>query len=302
MTARRSLAIPAAVVAIALSIASAARAQTIGIAAVEESALARRLSAELRTRGYDVRPLDAARDLAAILTVEDEPPSIRVCVVGADCETLSDRDASVLLIRAVEVVRARVGEPRPSEPPVVETAPVRAEPAVHRFDIALTLGLLPPTGGFSTGLAASLAFDWSPAPALSFELGGLLGFVDPNVDDASGSATAGARLVWLGADLVLPESVLAGNRLLFGLAAALAVTELDADARPPLEAFEDTAVSLLLLARTAFVVRIVERVGLMLGVRAGLALPRPVVVFDRREVAAWGAPFVTVDLGVVFRL
>ena len=33
--------------------------------------------------------------------------------------------------------------------------------------------------------------------------------------------------------------------------------------------------------------------------RAGGALPRPAFAIDAREVARWGAPFATVDLGVM---
>lgn len=297
---------------------SSTSAQVVGISFGEgEGRLSRRLSSELRARGYTTRALGTndhafrLDGLDAVLSAHDEPPMVRVCVAvaapRAHCESLTDEDESVLLIRAIELVRAHLGEPagradelHRREPPVPA-----ATPAVRRtqqWEIGLAASILPPTGGFSIGAGATATLGFAPHPLIGVELGGLVSLLDPSVGDASGSVSASSRMAWLGIDVRIPESVLAGHRLVFGLAAACAGAELHVSAAPELKARQGALVALALMGRAGLIVHLVDAVGLAIGVRAGAALPQPVLLFEAREVARWGAPFVMLELGLVVRL
>lgn len=301
---------------ILLALPASAAAQLVGVASGDvHGTLARRLSAELRARGYDVR--DLTRETAetpvdlldAIAWANDEPASVRICVSAAlgrapGCETIEDPDDAVLLLRAVELLRAHLGDaaPRAPAPPVETRDEAPPEPPPSRIDawsLAFAASLVPPVDTLSTGLGVSAALAWSPDPWLALELGGFASLVDPRVDDASGSASFAARMLWLGADLRVPPELLGGHRVLIGGEVGAAFVEVHARAAPPLEARDQTVVALMLLARAAVVFHLAPRVGLLLGARVGGALPRPAFAFDAREVARWGAPLVTVDLGVV---
>src|SRR6185369_283737 len=118
-----------------------------------------------------------------------------------------------------ELVRAHLGDPTPSgpPPPPPEEPPPPAEvPRSDAWNLGIAGSVIVPTGQLSTGAAAVVTLDWSPDPWLALEVGGMLSVVDSVVNDAAGSASVSPRLAWLGVDLRVPESELAGHRLALG--------------------------------------------------------------------------------------
>jgi hypothetical protein len=305
--------IRAAAALLVLALASPAAAQDVGVHAEGDGhRLARRLVAELGARGYDVHDLAAetvALDtLDAVLWARDEPPHVRVCVSASDarpidCEDLDGDGDDVLLIRTIELVRAHLGDPAPAIPAAVPPPePPPAPPPRREWELGVAGAALLPTGNFSTGAAAVVAIDWVPDPWLAIELGGLASLVDATVDAAAGSASTSPRMAWLGVDLRIPESLLAGHHLAIGAQAGCGGSELHARPTATFSAHDSSFVALVLLTRASFVLRIVDGVGLSIGTRVGAALPQPVLVFDGHDVATWGAPFADLELGVVLSL
>jgi hypothetical protein len=90
--------------------------------------------------------------------------------------------------------------------------------------------------------------------------------------------------------------------LLLGAQIACGGSEIHARPSPSFAALDGAFTAAILMARATFVLRVVEGVGLSLGARVGGALPQPVLVFDGREVARWGAPLASLEMGVVFRI
>jgi hypothetical protein len=295
-------------------------AQIVGVASDDASgSLARRLSAELRARGYDTRDLSRADAetptdvLDALAWAHDEPASVRVCVTAAPgrapgCETLDDADATLLSLRAVELVRAHLGDPHPRAATIEPEAPdpvAPPRPSRSRADawsLSLAFALAPPIDALSTSLGVSGGLAWSPDPWLELEVGGFVSALDARVDDPAGGASFAARALWLGGGLRVPPEVLGGHRIVIGGGVSLAGAEVHARATTPLEARDTAFVTALLFARVATVLRLAPRIGLLLAVRVGGSLPRPSFVFDAREVARWGAPFVLAEAGLTIDL
>ena len=305
---------------VALALAPAARADPPEVGVVAGAAaepIARRLAAELRGRGYRVRtvalPIEADRfseleGLDASAWVEDAPPRVRVCVLASEppCEALADTEVAVLLIRAVESLRAQLDDPSgeaSAEPPAPapEPAPVPAPPPPpspqHRWSLAVAGSAVMPTSSLSSGAGAAVVLAWSPEPWLGLELGGFADLIAPEVSDARGIAVVDARMAWIGASLRIPETLLGGHHLLIGGAAGVAGVDVRASAAPPFAARSSALASAMLLAHVTMVVHVIDRLQLLVGVRAGSALPQPVLLFGGEEIARWGAPFVALELG-----
>src|SRR5690606_1219943 len=85
--------------------------------------------------------------------------------------------------------------------------------------------------------------------------------------------------------------------LLIGGAAGVAGVDVRASAAPPFAARSTSLASAMLLAHVTLVVHVIDRLELLVGVRAGSALPQPVLLFGGDEIARWGAPFVALELG-----
>ena len=304
---------------VALALAPAARADPPEVGVVAGAAaepIARRLAAELRGRGYRVRtvalPIEADRfaeleGLDASAWVEDAPPRVRVCVLASErpCEALADAEVAVLLIRAVESLRAQLddpsgeasAEPPAPEPPPRAPPPPPPPPPAHRWSLAVAGSAVLPTSSLSTGAGAAVVLAWSPDPWLGLELGGFADLIAPEVSDARGVAVVDARMAWIGASLRIPETVLGGHHLLIGGAAGVAGVDVRASAAPPFAARSTSLASAMLLAHVTLVVHVIDRLELLIGVRAGSALPQPVLLFGGDEIARWGAPFVALELG-----
>jgi hypothetical protein len=306
---------------VALALAPAARADPPEVGVVAGAAaepIARRLAAELRGRGYRVRtvalPIEADRfseleGLDASAWVEDAPARVRVCVLASErpCEALADPEVAVLLIRAVESLRAQLDDPsgeasaEPPAPVPEPAAPVPAPPPpappAHRWSLAVAGSAVMPTSSLSTGAGASVVLAWSPDPWLGLELGGFADLIAPEISDARGTAVVDARMAWIGASLRIPETLLGGHHLLVGAAAGVAGVDVRATATPPFSGRSTSLASAMLLAHITMVVHVIDRLQLLVGVRAGSALPQPVLVFGGEEIARWGAPFVALELG-----
>jgi hypothetical protein len=273
--------------------------------------LARRLGAELRTRGYRTR--DAGEDEPAIDArarievrpcAEGEtcaPPSIQVCIAASPCERIEEADPNVLLIRTVETLRAQLGEPTREPAPALAPAPASPSLEAHTdpWELSIAASLVLPTSGLSFGVGVALALAWAPDPWLGLELGGFLSALHPMAESDEGEASVAARIVWLGASLRIPETVLAGHHLSIGAAIGVLSADVYAFADPPFEARGGSFAALLPMLSAVFVLRVVDRFSLAIGLRAGAALPQPILFFSDREVARAGAPFVSIDLGAV---
>jgi hypothetical protein len=157
---------------------SIADAQTVGLVETEDGgALGRRLAAELRTRGYEVRMLapDEASlegsDVQALVWTTDLPARLRLCAVtraGAlRCEELAEGDASLLVLQGVEVLRAHLGEPGTP----LETQPRESEAETRPRRRSLLLRRLrvlriprPRHGGAASSTSVLGRCSWSPPP------------------------------------------------------------------------------------------------------------------------------------------
>jgi hypothetical protein len=150
------------------------------------------------------------------------------------------------------------------------------------------------------GAEAMLAF--SPDPWWGVLAYGWLGALEAQVSDPTGQASIAARLIGLEAHVRIPEAVLGGHHLLIGGGASFASADIHASAMPPLAARSTSIALLLATLSTTLVLHLIDRVELWLGVRAGFAIPAPLIVFTDRDVARWGAPWLSVSTGVGFVL
>jgi hypothetical protein len=73
---------------------------------------------------------------------------------------------------------------------------------------------------------------------------------------------------------------------------ALAHLAIDGSAQPPLLARKESTTVALPFLRLSFGRWLASRVGLGASGFAGVAMPRPAIRFDGREVAEWGRPVV----------
>lgn len=311
----------------ALVLASSAEAQVGIVESPDGAGLARRLAAELRGRGYAVRSLSpelAVLDgqVEALVWTSDAPPGLRLCALTRAgvlrCEELRDEDGSVLVLLAMEVLRAHLGEPRtsssePVEPPeeVEEAASEEAiapetcpEPIESRRTVELGAGvaLLPPTSSLGVGFGVMAMVNWSPDPFVAFEVGGLVSLIDPTLSRDASSASFSTRMGWLGGDLRLPETLLGGHHLLVGLAVAVAGAEVHPGAAAPLDERALALTTFMPMARAAFVAHLDARLRVHVGARVGAALPQPVLFFADTEVARWGAPYWALELALAVAL
>lgn len=289
----------------------------VRIVATGGDGLARRLAAELRARGYDVEPAESPRaTVTAVVETTDLPPRIRLCTPDAQalvCETLEGDGSSVLVLQAIEVLRARLGEPgtaapspepdpepEPEPAPAVEppACPVCPAPTPHRSVLEARIGptVLLPASGIDTGAGAAIELEWAIDPWLALGLGGLVSLADPTAGTADASASFATRAAWLSIDLRVPEPVLGGHHLLLGLAASLAGADVSARAAEPLDERPTALTAFAPMARATFVAHLIDRLRLGVGARVGVALPQPVLLFGDVEVARWGAPLWTLEV------
>lgn len=285
----------------------------VRIVATGGDGLARRLAAELRARGYDVEPAESPRaTVDAVVETTDLPPRIRLCTPEAQalvCETLEGDGSSVLVLQAIEVLRARLGEPgteapqpepEPDPEPAIEppACPTCPAPTPHRSELEARIGpiVLLPASGIDTGAGAAIELEWAIDPWLALGLGGLVSLADPTASTADASASFATRAAWLSIDLRVPEAVLGGHHLLLGLAASLAGADVSARAAAPLDERPAALTAFLPMARATFVAHLIDRLRLGVGARVGVALPQPVLLFGDVEVARWGAPLWTLEV------
>jgi hypothetical protein len=304
-------------VALALSLAAApALADPPTIAVIGRAGgerLAMRLAAELRASGYQTVESDSGVEPAdALAIVEGDPPRVRVCVRG-DCEELSDSEPTIVLIRAVEALRARLAHTisasaaaaeaeagQPGTPPAPAVEPESPEHTVWELALAASFGI--PTSSATLAIGADLALAWAPDPWGGVMLHGSLGALDAEVTDAAGRASISPRVIGLEGHLRIPESVLAGHHLWIGAGVALVSADVRASAEPPFAARSASVVAAMITVSTALAIRLVDRLALWLSARVGYAIPTPVVVFADREVARWGAPLVALAAGVAIAI
>jgi hypothetical protein len=273
--------------------------------------LASRLSAELRSRGYLTRERshelagEISDDADAYARVDTGPPRVRVCLLRVEraCEELAEADPSLLLIRAIETLRALLDDPSTTAPPrPIERVPVAptAVPAARTYtaELAILATAMVPTSGVAFGAGAEVLFHLSWYRWLALELGGLLSALDPRVESTAGGASVATRLLWLAAYLRIPERVLGGHHLLIGGGAGIAGADVQADAEPPFEARSSSFVGLLVFGSAMFALHVHDRISLLAGGRLGAVLPQPVLFFAETEVARVAAPLVTLELGV----
>jgi hypothetical protein len=91
-----------------------------------------------------------------------------------------------------------------------------------------------------------------------------------------------------------------GARL--GLGVAAIWLHMEGSAIAPRQGLTDDVFVALPYARAAGWLTLLDPVRIVAETRVGLAAPRPVVVFDGRQVAHWGRPMVLGSLGIGFAL
>jgi len=297
-----------------------ARAQRVGVHGPEERS--RPLRAELRGRGYEATGLSdphALEGLAATVWLEPESPTARVCVFVVRpprCERIEAESWTILSIRVVESVRAQlavaspeVAPPPSSSPPSAPLPPPAVEPEpdptpAERFEWELGVAgaWIVPSGGLDGGASLELSARWIPRDLsgwLVLELGGWTGLVDPAVTGPEGRSSVRSHGGWLAAQL---RADLGALRLTGGAGVGLVGARVDAEAGDGFDARPAEAWGAYVAALGAASVRVLDRLALVLSVRVGGVLPAPELRFAGREVGAFGAPLVTLALGVAVAL
>lgn len=213
----------------------------------------------------------------------------------------------VLALQAAEIVRAtlvdlglgpkpEVASPEPASAPTrAEPPPPPSPPPVPRVERRLVLelgpGVSPGRGGLGPAIHGFVGGRFRPAALLGVDVWGLLSVAPANVEAPGGSADVRPSLVGIGA-AIWPFDPGSDFQLAGGGGVALAYLSIDGTAEPPLLARKDSMTVALPFLRLSFGGWLASRVGVGASAFAGIAMPRPAIRFDAREVAEWGRPVI----------
>jgi hypothetical protein len=304
-----------------------AEAEHVGILVTNERAVPAGGDAELIER-YDaagVVELDSADRVRIHVAASGEHSAYDTVVVRAPA------DGDGFALRVVEQVRGRLVELRllPPEPEAVPATSAEkppggaATPAGEKAALETnqtktiggppsgaetpTLGLM--VGGALTGASGgvgltpgvALGLRLEPASRFSAALHALLPIVENEVNAPEGEASIRVNLFFaeLGYRLAPSTSRFQPE---IGAGAGLVVLPMEGETSEPREAHKDQLVAGVYFLGVGAGVAVEPWLRVRGGLRAGTSAPRPVVVFDGNEVAAWGRGFFAATLEAEFRL
>jgi len=282
----------------------------------EQRGLVARAQAELSGLGFEVsveEPSDAtlehlSRDDNAVAALRIASPagSIEVyCMDPATRQTIvrqvligAEGDGSVVLVRAVELVRASLLEVA-ARAAVAEVRIVVPPPAPDAPMLSVEGGpaIVTSPGGIGASANVSLAARWHTNRHV--EIGASM-LLPTSASDVSGQAgRAEIRLYSPAIEANLLAPTVAGFELRGGLGVgALTMRMRGIPAAAVFTAREDSVTTALGFARGSIGRSLGNRVRLWLDLRVAVAAPRPVVAFAGDHVASWGRPAMIGGLGV----
>ncbi len=239
-------------------------------------------------------------------------------------------DGDGFALRVVEQVRGRFVElrllqaepesapgpgaekpPGPAAPTASEKAALETNqnktnagaPGAETPTLGLTVGgaLTGASGGVGLTPGIALGMRLEPASRFSLALHALLPIVENEVNASEGEASIRVNLFFaeLGYRLAPPSARFQPE---VGAGAGLVVLPMEGEAFEPLEAHNDQLIAGVYFLAVGAGVAVEPWLRVRGGVRAGTSAPRPVIVFDDREVAAWGRAFFAATLEAEFRL
>jgi hypothetical protein len=304
--------------------ASAQRGVEVVVEGAADDALARRLRSELAAREYAAlgREPTVGEDPQALAEavlaqrvggyVHVAPTSVEVCARrvrdGAlRCERV-DRALGddLVVLQVVEVLRARLlgavveapVEPEPEAPVAIEEPPApepAREPAI-RAELDVALGTTIPVDGSPPSLDARLAAGLRIERTWALRVWARLPFVSTRVEAPEGAADLVARTIGLEGALALDVGAPWSLELAVAIAGGWLTAIGDATSGVA-DANVETGYALL-AASVAPRVELASGLALLLRVGVGASLPTPVIRFGARDVARFGAPWLTAELGL----
>jgi hypothetical protein len=277
-----------------------------------------------------------ARHAAAGIVALESTDRVRIHVAASGEHAAYDTvvvrapaDGDGFALRVVEQVRGRLVELRllPPEPEAVPTTSAEQQPGVAATaagektaldnnqtrpsagalaetpTLGLTVGgaVTGASGGVGLTPGVALGLRLEPASRFSAALHALLPIVENEVNAPEGEASIRVNLFFaeLGYRLASPSARFQPE---VGAGAGLVVLPMEGETSEPREAHKDQLVAGVYFLGVGAGVAALPWLRVRGGLRAGTSAPRPVVVFDGREVAAWGRGFFAATLEAEFRL
>ena len=288
--------------------------------------LAARVAAELRAMGLEPKtvPIEEQEDATALARTARESGAIAaIRIVRSDkraevwladrvtgktllrevtCEANEDAE-SVLAVRAVELLRASLLEIETSHPPrgelpvteVVRNVVATSRPKPTQPPFAIGLGFGPelvPT--LSPAFDVTMSIAWTPSRA-GVELLGIVPLVSSRVCSAAGCANIAVGLVGAGVRWQLTHWESRVQPVL-GMGFAASIAHADGQAVAPYVDAHADLVAATAYARASLYFAATTHFRIGLDVLGGAALPPMPIRFAGRQVAEWGAPFVSMTV------
>ncbi|HEV7555394.1 MAG TPA: hypothetical protein VGO00_08075 [Kofleriaceae bacterium] len=282
----------------------------------EQRGLVARARAELSGLGFEVsveEPSDAtlehlSRDDHAVAALRIASPagSIEVyCMDPATRQTIvrqvligAEGDGSVVLVRAVELVRASLLEvaARAAAAEVQVTAPLTPPVEGPRLSIEGGAAIASSPGGLGASDMVSLAARWHVGSHV--EVGASMLLPTGPVEAHGQAGRADIELYAPAVEANFVHAIAGGLELRGGLGVGtLTMTMRGVPAAAIFTGKKDSVTTAMGFARASIGYAIVDRLRVWLDVRVAVAVPRPVVEFAGIEVAAWGRPAVIGGIG-----
>ena len=282
----------------------------------DDEAIVRQLHAELTALGFEVlapepsaegdgQPeVDALGAVAALQVVDDATLEIRI-VDRATGEVvrhhvaiprpLTEEDGRIIALRAIELLRASLREPQEEPaasppPPTPTPTPAPTRPAVPRLFIHLAPAVAGSPGGLGPSLHALLGLRWMPHRHVGVAIHALAPTVGTVARGPEGTARIHTALVLASAHVsfVSPSARWQPDA---GIGVGPAFARMRGSAAATYDDATDVVTSAAFAARLGLAVAVHPRVRLRLDGHVGALVPRTLVRFAGRTVAAWGQPF-----------
>lgn len=197
-------------------------------------------------------------------------------------------------LRAAELVRAHYALDSAAEA-------LEAQALYARTGLRLSAGSMFSAGGLSPMAVVLLALGFRPRGWLEVEALVAGPLYPGQVDAPEGRGSVFAGFAGLGPLFqLLPRA--RRTELFIGAGLALGIVHMRGQANAELAGTNDWLVSGIGYARAALRLKLGKRVAIRLEGLTGIAVPRPVVTFVGRAVAAWGRPLGAVSAGMELSL
>ena len=297
-----------------------------------EPTMLRRLRAELAGLGFlvvDVESMtdatpeslaDTAREQHAFAAIRVVSARGGVTVWIADLVTgktvlrtlagsESDVSGEVVALRAVELLRASLMEltlwrgPNGEAPPelraiIPESATAAAPTEPDRVLLQIAPGALLDGGTGWTG-QIDVGARFRALESFGIRAFAFFPVFSESLRKEEGEANVSAALAGLGLDVDLTRAT-SDWKVRLGVSAALSYLRVEAIANTAYVARTETFYTGAPLLQSSVTYRLTPKLGLALGLYAGVSVPRPVIYFADRRVAAWGRPLMGGSLGIEY--